>query len=182
VLTINRLNNFSYVIVTLLTLSVSIVSAETPASANDYKFTKLSKPVQAPGFNLEDMDGNKQSLKQYEGKVVVINFWATWCPPCVHEMPSMESLYQKFKDKSFVVLGINQWEDEEKVFSFMGQIKKAPTFPILFDPDSKISAAYGVKGLPSSYIVDKQGNIVYRATGGRDFTHPAVEQLIESLL
>jgi thiol-disulfide isomerase/thioredoxin len=162
-------------------MHINLAVAEQQASVNDYKFKQLAKPMLAPDFNLPDMDENRHSLKQYRGKVVLINFWATWCPPCIREMPSLEKLYQKFKDKPFVMLAINQWEDEDRVFEFMGQLKTIPTFPILFDPDSKISDAYGVQGLPSSYIIDKQGQIVYRATGGRDFDHPEIERTIKSL-
>lgn len=179
---INNLKNYMHALLILMLFSPTWVAAGKTAPANDYKFTALSTPVPAPDFNLDDMDGKKHTLKQYKGKVVLINFWATWCPPCVREMPSMESLYQQLKDKPFIVLAINQWEDEEKVFAFTGQLKSIPSFPILFDPDSKVSAAYGVKGLPSSYIVNKQGDIVFRATGGRDFTHPEIVRLIKSLL
>ena len=162
-------------------LPINIAVAEQPASANDYKFKQLAKPLPAPDFKLPDMNEKKHALKQYRGKVVLVNFWATWCPPCIREMPSLEKLYQKFSDKPFVMLAINQWEDEEKVFEFMGQLDTFPTFPILFDPDSTVSAAYGVQGLPSSFIIDKQGRIVYRATGGRDFDHPEIERTIKSL-
>ena len=168
-------------IVLLVLLMQNLAMAEKQASVNDFKFKRLTVPLTAPDFSLPDMDDITHTLKQYKGKVVLVNFWATWCPPCIREMPSLEKLYQKLEGKPFVLLAINQWEDEERVFEFMGQLKTIPTFPILFDPDSKISDAYGVKGLPSSYIIDKQGRIVYRATGGRDFNHPEIERTIKSL-
>ena len=170
-----------YLIFLLTLLSFNVAVAEEQAAVNDYKLTQLSRPQSAPDFSLPDMDGKVHTLKQYQGKVVLVNFWATWCPPCIREMPSLEQLHQKLKGKPFVMLAINQWEDEEKVFEFMGQLKTIPTFSILFDADSKISAAYGVKGLPSSFIIDKQGRIMYRATGGRDFNHPEIERTIRSL-
>lgn len=172
----------NYMMILLLAmLPAHHVAAEQAKAAGNYKLKKLPKPASAPDFLLKDMDGKLHSLKQYRGKVVLINFWATWCPPCIREMPSMESLFLKFKSRNFVILAINQWEDDERVFEFMGQLKSIPTFPILFDPDSKISSAYGVQGLPSSYIIDKQGRIVYRAKGGRDFDHPDIVRKIKSL-
>jgi thiol-disulfide isomerase/thioredoxin len=162
-------------------LQINTAVAEQQASINDFKLKQLARPMPAADFKLLDMEEKPHTLKQYRGKVVLINFWATWCPPCIREMPSLEKLYQKLKGKPFVMLAINQWEDEERVFEFMGQLNTIPTFPILFDPDSKVSAAFGVQGLPSSYIIDKQGRIVYRAKGGRDFAHPEIEAKIISL-
>ncbi len=179
-LSLRHHNRYLFLLLTAL-LPINATAAEQQASINDYKLTQLAKPMPAPDFKLLDMDEDTHTLKQYRGKVVLINFWGTWCPPCIREMPSLEKLYLKLKGKPFVMLAINQWEDEERVFEFMGQLKTIPTFPILFDPDSKVSAAFGVKGLPSSYILDKQGRVVYRATGGRDFAHPEIEAKIKSL-
>ena len=176
------IQNRYLIVLVLAMLPITIVTAENAKPPGNYKFKKLAKPPLAPDFLLADMDGNKHSLKQYRGKVVLVNFWATWCPPCIKEMPSMENLYVKLRSRSFVVLAINQWEDDERVFEFMGQLNSIPTFPILFDQDSKVSDSYAVQGLPSSYIIDKEGRIVYRAKGGRDFSHPEVFRMIESLL
>ena len=166
----------------IVVLPIFNVGADAAKDSGNYKFKQLSKPIPAPNFMLKDMDGKEHSLKQYRGKIVLINFWATWCPPCIKEMPSMENLYVSLRSRSFVVLAINQWEDDERVFEFMGQLKSIPTFPILFDHDSKVSDSFGVQGLPSSYIVDKKGRIVYRAKGGRDFNHPKIVNIIKSLL
>jgi len=166
----------------LMLLPIYCMAAGTAKTPTNYRLKQFTPPIPAPDFLLVDMDGEKHSLKQYRGKVVLINFWATWCPPCIHEMPSMENLYTKFKSHNFIILAINQWEDEERVFEFMGQLKTIPSFTVLFDPDSKVSSAYKVQGLPSSYIIDKQGRIVYRAKGGRDFDHPVIVEKIKSLL
>lgn len=139
-------------------------------------------PVEAPDFTLSDMDETAHTLSDLRGNYVLVNFWATWCPPCRKEMPSLESLYQKYRDKSFRVLAVNQWENPDHVFSYMGQLDVFPTFPILFDPKSEVSERYGVRGLPTSFIIDPQGLIIYRAIGGREFNHPDVITLIETLL
>jgi thiol-disulfide isomerase/thioredoxin len=128
------------------------------------------------------MDGEPHRLADYEGKVVLVNFWATWCPPCRKEMPSLERLYQQFKDQPFMVLAVNQWETDDHVFSYMGELNVFPEFPILFDSESTISEAYGVRGLPTSVIIDQHGRIRYRAVGGREFDHPEMVKLISELL
>jgi len=147
-----------------------------------HKLTRLDKPFEPENFTLQDMDGESHALHDYRGKVVLINFWGTWCPPCIREMPSLERLYQNLRDKPFIVLAVNQWEDQDHVFAFMGQLDVFPTFPVLFDPDSRVSEAFGVKGLPTSYVLDKQGRVIYRAQGGREFDHPEIERMIRELL
>ena len=139
-------------------------------------------PVDAPDFTLSDMDESAHTLSDLRGNYVLVNFWATWCPPCRKEMPSLESLYQQYRDRSFRVLAVNQWENQDHVFSYMGELDVFPSFPILFDPNSEVSERYGVRGLPTSFIIDPQGRIIYRAIGGREFNHPDVTTLIESLL
>ena len=139
------------------------------------------RPV-APDFTLKDLDGKTQRLSDYKGKVVLVNFWATWCPPCRREMPSMERLYQKLKAEPFMVMALDQYENFDIVFTFTGQLDPAPSFPILLDTGSKASKAWNVKGLPSSFIVDKQGRIAYRAIGGREFDHPEIEKILRTLM
>ena len=94
----------------------------------------------------------------------------------------MERLHQKFSGDKFTVIAINQMETEDIVFEFTGQLEVDLTFTILLDKDSNVSKAFSVQGLPTSYLVDKQGNIRYRAIGGREFDHPDVEKLITDLI
>ena len=180
-LLLKKLYKSGLIFLLVMLLPLSGLTAEQALPAANYKLKRLSNPVSAPDFLLMDMDGQQHSLKQYRGKVVIINFWATWCPPCIREMPSLQKLYEEFKSKSLVVLAINQWEDEDRVFEYMGRLKPAPTFPILFDSDSKLSGLYKVQGLPSTYIINQQGKIVYRAKGGRDFDHPVIMAKIRAL-
>jgi thiol-disulfide isomerase/thioredoxin len=147
-----------------------------------HQLARLKTPVEAPGFQLKDMDQTQHSLRDYRGKVVMLNFWATWCPPCRQEMPSLEAVYQDLKEDGFVVVAVNQWESPDQVFPYLGQLDVFPTFPILFDHKGSVSKAYDVKGLPTTVVIDKKGNVVFRAIGGRDFNHPEVKKLIRELL
>jgi len=156
--------------------------AELPSPELSHELTRLETPEPAPDFTLKDMDEQAHSLSAYRGKVVMLNFWATWCPPCRREIPSMESIYQDVGKSGFVVLAVNEFETPDHVFAYTGQLSVFPTFPILFDHDSKVSQAYGVKGLPTTVLIDKQGRIAYRAVGGRDFDHPEVREIVRALL
>ena len=163
-------------------LPAGLIHAQLPVPELNHQLTKLATPVAVPDFTLEDMDGESYTLSDYRGKVVMVNFWATWCPPCRRELPSMETLYQAFKDDSFTILAINQWESPDHVFAYMGQLEVFPSFPIIFDRDSAVSQTFGVKGLPTTVLIDKRGRVVYRAVGGRDFNHPEVRAIIRKLL
>jgi thiol-disulfide isomerase/thioredoxin len=147
-----------------------------------HNLTPVKKIVPASDFVLLDMDDEKVKLSDYRGKVVLLNFWATWCPPCIREMPSMERLHQQVNADDFKVLAVNQMEDVDQVFAFTGQLEIDPTFEILFDSTSKVSQDYAVHGLPTTYLIDKKGNIRYRAVGGREFNHPEVVKIIDQLI
>ncbi len=158
------------------------VTADWQQPELSYNLTPMAKIIPASDFELLDMDEESKKLSDYRGKVILLNFWATWCPPCVREMPSMERLQQKFNADNFKVLAINQMEEIDQVFAFTGQLEIDLTFEILFDSQSTVSQAYAVRGLPTTYLIDKQGNIRYRAVGGRDFNHPEVIKIIKALI
>ncbi len=174
--------NVFFLCVTLLFVTPVVSGADLPAPELSHELTRLDTPINAPDFTLENMDGDKLSLSDFHGQVVMLNFWATWCPPCRREIPSMESIYQDFGKDGFVVLAVNEFEDPDHVFAYTGQLSVDPTFPVLFDRDSTVSQLYGVKGLPTTVLIDKQGKMVYRAVGGRDFDHTEVRDIVRSLL
>lgn len=177
--------NDPFIIAVLLAVLYSLpgaLHAELPSPELSHELTLLDPPVTAPGFSLADLDGEQHTLDDYRGKVIMLNLWATWCPPCRREIPSMESIYQDLVDKGFVVLAVNQFETPDHVFAYMGQLSVFPTFPILFDRDSKVSELYRVKGLPTTLLINRQGEVVYRAIGGRDFDHPKVRAIVDELL
>ncbi len=171
-----------YCLVLLIISSPQVSHAEWQQPELGYKLTALPRPVTAPAFSLLDMDEERHNLSDYHGKVILLNFWATWCPPCRREMPSMERLHQSMKEDNFVVIAINQMEDADHVFAYTGQLDVDPTFTLLFDTDSQVSQSYQVNGLPTTYLIDQKGLIRYRAIGGRDFNHPEVIKQIRHLL
>ncbi len=113
----------------------------------------------APSFRLVDLNGKKVGLSDFEGKVVIIEFWATWCPPCRESMPETEKLFQKYKDKDVVVLGISIDEKGgmERVKAFIQEYNI--TYPILMDDNGDVGRLYGVMSIPVTYILDKNHSI-----------------------
>lgn len=118
----------------------------------------------AADFTLTDLQGKPQSLSQYRGKVVLLNFWATWCKPCTTEMPAMQTTYDQLKDKGFVVLAVNELEDDRKVAEHIKAY--GHTFPVLMDKDNRVANLYGVYGLPVSVFIDEQGVMQEYVKGG----------------
>jgi peroxiredoxin len=120
--------------------------------------------MMAADFMLMDLTGAKQTLSQYRGNIVLLNFWATWCKPCTTEMPAMQVQYDKLRDSGFVVLAINELEEVEKVREHIRTY--AHTFPVLMDTDNRVANMYGVYGLPVSVFIDEHGRIQEYIKGG----------------
>ena len=134
-----------------------------------------------PNFTLQDLQGRTVELGSFRGKVVFINFWATWCEPCRAEMPAMEKLYQDFKDRDFVMLAISgDLGGKEDVKPFLEEFKF--TFPILLDPDLKIHDLYGVRGIPTTFLIDKKGTVAQKMLGARDWNQKEARDLINKLI
>lgn len=163
----------------VLSLSAIVAGAAPPLG---HQMSMVKGSPQVGDFTLPDIDSEPHSFSDFDGQVVLLNFWATWCPPCVREMPSLERLHRKYENKGFKVIAVNQWEDEDVVFEFTGRLSVEPTFLILFDRESRVADAFKVKGLPSTYLIDKKGRVRYKAIGGREFDHPEVEKLVDRLL
>ena len=115
-------------------------------------------------FQLVDLNGKTRNLSQYRGKVVLVNFWATWCKPCTTEMPAMQATYDKLREKGFVVLAVNELEDDAKVREHITQY--GHTFPVLMDRDNKVANQFGVFGLPVSVFIDEKGIVQEYIKGG----------------
>ena len=135
----------------------------------------------APDFRLIDLQGNGQALPDYHGKVVLLNFWATWCGPCRVEMPSMEILYQDLKDEDFAILAISS-DPQGSIVTRPFVASQGLTFPILHDSDYRVSGSYGVRTLPMSFLIDRNGTLIHRVFGARDWNSPEARELIDGLL
>lgn len=135
----------------------------------------------APDFSLQDMQGRQVQLSDLRGKVVIVNFWATWCPPCRAEMPSMDTLYQTFKDDGLVLLAINVEEGSRELVQNFLQ-KSAYTFPILLDAETEVQQRYGVYQLPQSFIIDPKGLVVKKIIGAVDWTKGDLYSLLHFMV
>lgn len=133
-----------------------------------------------PPLELADLRGKKHSLADYRGKVVLVNFWATWCEPCREEMPSMERLRVSLAERPFAVLAVNLAEPESRIAKFLDTVPVG--FPILLDRDTKTTRAWQAKVLPATYIVGPDGAIRYRHVGELDWSKPGVRKLILGLM
>ena len=163
----------------LLSILIAIFSSLSMAQQAGKGLTPLPDRPPAPDFVLMDMDGNQHQLSNYLGRVVIVNFWATWCPPCRAEMPSMQRAWEQLEKEGILMLGINVGEDEDTIFQFTANYPVA--FPLLMDQDSKVINQWPVRGVPTTFVVDPKGRIAYRAIGGREWDDPELLVLIRAL-
>ncbi len=152
----------------------------------------LSAPDISPGeawtrevfpidFTLPDLHGQTTRLSDLRGRVVLINFWATWCPPCRAEMPSMHALYQDYHKKGFEILAITSDVEGKRIVAPFIE-KRGFTFPVLLDPRGGVGGRLRVRGIPASYVLDKQGRIVGVEVGARNWNRAEARRLVDRLL
>jgi len=146
-------------------LYVSLQSRNSAGSSSTVPVAAgpVQKGQPAPDFTLTTLDGNEATLSDYAGQVVVVNFWATWCPPCKAEMPDIHDYYQANQDKGLTVLAVNAQEDENTVSRFIEST--GFTFPVLLDSQGKVEQQYQVRSFPSTFVIDRDGNVVYIHVG-----------------
>ena len=170
---------------TAVLLLVFCLSLSSEAQTSDL-FSKIDiKPIKdkrrIPPITLDSLKGGKVELKNFKGKILFLNFWATWCGPCKEEMPSMEALQQQFKDKDFLFLTISvDYEGAKPVREFME--KQRYTFPVLIDQKGETLDLFDVKGIPTTFIIDKQGMMLGKAIGPRNWKSPDVLMLLNHLI
>lgn len=148
-------------------LFIVILFSSTTAFSAEPLLRKLNPEPDAPEISLKNLDGELVKLSDFRGQPVIVNFWATWCPPCRKEMPSMERAWQKIKDQGIAMLAVNIGEDEETVFTFTADYPVS--FPLLLDTDGRTTQQWPIAGLPTTFIVSPEGKIVYRAIGERQW-------------
>jgi peroxiredoxin len=162
---------------TLFLLFLSPLLAQPAAWADDAQ----GSPKPAPEFSLSDINGKKVSLSDFKGKVILLNFWATWCGPCTGEMPSLNRLYASFKNDGFMVLAVSIDPSDKPVRSFVSS--KGITFPVLMDPEKEAYFdLYAVFALPTSFLIDRKGMIIAKVLGDREWDSPDMKNKIADLL
>lgn len=171
----------SIALIVFLTLAFSsqVFPASPTAKKKTQTLTKVAGNPDAPNFRLEDQDGNFVQLSDFAGKVVIVNFWATWCPPCRKEMPSMQRAWEILEKEDIVMLAINVGEDSDLIFAFTAEYPVE--FPLIMDKTSSVVREWRVRGLPTTYIVNPEGKIVYQAIGDRDWDSPEILEQIRKL-
>ncbi|MCU0835815.1 MAG: TlpA family protein disulfide reductase [Gammaproteobacteria bacterium] len=166
-----------------LTLGTAIAS-EAPAGlaelAEAAGMDAYAVPLKAPRFGLPGLDGEPRGKQNYQGRVVLLNFWASWCPPCREEFPSLERLHQALGGPNFTVLAIAVADTEEGVARFLAG--RRPPFDVLLDDDRKTAEAYRAAGVPVTYLLDRQGRLLAGKTGPQDWDRPEMRRLIQEAI
>jgi thiol-disulfide isomerase/thioredoxin len=140
---------------------------------------QIVEPKESMSFSLPNLKGQSQSFNKFRGKLVVLNFWATWCPPCQKEMPSMERLWSDYRDRNIVVLALNMREDRSKINSFVESY--GLSFPVWID-DGAIASRMRVSTLPTTWLVGPKGRTLARLRGPIRWDKPSVKKALESIL
>ncbi len=169
---------YTRLLFTSLLFSLIVACDAAPKSASQ-SLTPMKNTPNAPAFKLIDMDDAVHKLADYKGKPVIINFWATWCPPCREELPSMNRAWKKVKDEGIEMLAINVGEDEDTIFAFSGEYPI--DFTVLLDESGKEISKWPIKGLPTTFVLDPDGKIIYQAIGGREWDDDKLLDMVRAL-
>jgi thiol-disulfide isomerase/thioredoxin len=160
--------------------AIALIACLPPAAAADLSNLKPWTGDAPPPLALTGLDGKQHKLSDYRGKVVVLNFWATWCGPCVKEMPAFEKLAERLAGEHFSLLTVNFGEQADRIKPFLEKI--GVNVPVLLDPDMGASKAWVKRGLPTTYVIDAKQNIRYQVLGALEWDAPQVEAKIRELL
>ena len=170
----------------IILIAISLLFSLPAFSQERGLFSKIGiqsvrENMQTPDFSLEGLNVKRVQLSALKGNVIFLNFWATWCDPCKDEMPSMEPLYQRYKEKDFILLAISVEErNPEPARRFIQNHRYR--FPVLLDPPGKTLNLFGIHSIPATVIIDKKGRMIGRAMCPRDWSHPEVFSLIDQML
>ncbi|MFQ5960741.1 MAG: peroxiredoxin family protein [Candidatus Methylomirabilales bacterium] len=175
------MRNKGLVTASILVLVLAVLPACQQEPASEAKPVAVEESTVVPDFTLPDLNGKQVSLSEYKGKVVLLNFWATWCPPCRLEMPTIEDAYQQYKDQGFHVVAVSvDAGPQSAVRDFLHEY--GLSFQVLLDPDMEILHAFHSFSLPTTIVIDRRGVIRSRELGYRDWTDEKSTALITKLL
>ena len=158
--------------------ALTVLVVLTLISCGPREVAEVGKP--APNFVLQGSQGTTVDLSTLKGQVVFVNFWATWCPPCREEMPSMQALFRSLPADKFKMLAILYKDKYEVAQSYASKLRL--TFPILDDPEMRASQAYGITGVPETFIIDAEGIVREKIIGPKDWNSPEARQLVMKYL
>ncbi|NOX19787.1 MAG: TlpA family protein disulfide reductase [Nitrospirae bacterium] len=163
-------------LIILTVLCVFVLSFSSVAQSSPWDIDALVGTF-APDFTLQDLKGNKVSLIDFRGKVVLLNFWATWCPPCREEIPSLNKLMSQYQDKGLVIIGVSSDSSYKRLKAFARKYKI--NFIVLHDATITVTRKYKVFSLPTTFLINKRGRIVQKFIGAYDWTSAEVIDLIK---
>ncbi|MAT64937.1 MAG: hypothetical protein CMN57_04785 [Gammaproteobacteria bacterium] len=164
----------------ILRLFVLILALTAPPLSASELMEYRGEPL--PGFTLQDLQGQAHSLEEYRGKVVMVNFWATYCPPCIKEMPSMQRLSDKLGEERFAILAVNMAEPRSQVEGFLDRHAIEVDFPVLLDPDGTVVSQWMITAVPTTFILDPEGRIRYGLFGGLEWDKPEIVDTLSGLM
>jgi len=173
----------------LLSILIFIVTAESAFGAESRPwyaarlealgFYVFDKPFEQPNFNVASLDGHMKSRLSTKGNITLLNFWATWCPPCKQEIPTIQRLHELMKGEKFEIMAVDLGESPTSVKSFLDQGKIS--YPVYVDPKSSLTALYASRGIPTTYILDKNGKFIAGIIGSFDYDNPEFVSIMKEL-
>jgi peroxiredoxin len=167
--------------VVLFILGMSLAALARGESAGNFEITPPKQRLPAPAFQLPNLSAARVSLEDFRGKLVLAHFWATFCVPCLHEIPGLEALWKEYREQGLVILGIAADRGSVEVVRDFSE-KTGVTFPVLHDADGLVRNRYEVVALPMSYVIGRDGRISGRVIGSRDWNSPEGRRVIEAML
>ena len=185
----NRKHNIMqrWVVTALVTglLAFSVAAPQSTAADDEADFEALNlfffpESIALPDVSLPDVDGNPVPLLAFRDRVVILNFWTTWCHYCERERAALEALYRRYKGDGLAILAVNMGETAEQVRAYI--IKHGLSFPHLMDPQARAEESFAIQATPTNFLIDRRGHVVAGGMGYRDWTAPQAHRLIERLL
>ena len=168
-------------LVSFLALALLLSSSASLAAGGpgDRGLEEIGDRPLAPAFELADPDGQPIRLADYRGKTLIVNFWATWCPPCRAEMPSLQRAWEQVRGDGIELIAINVGESEGTIQRYLEQVPIG--FPLPMDRDSKVVQQWPIRGLPTTFVVDPEGRLAYKAAGEREWDDADLLDLVRGL-